>query len=247
MSFIIAANWKMNKGPKETRQFFDTFKEINSDPSIKTLFFVPAVDASETARSLSQTSYGWGPQNIFPAGSGAFTGETSPQVMSELGARYVLVGHSERRQLFFETDEQTNVKIHSALDFDLSPILCVGETLSERKNGTTLEVLNRQLVAALSNVQIKNELHIAYEPVWAIGTGEVANTEQVSEAHQSIRSFLKEKYPDQQQKIKILYGGSVKPNNAEELSKAQEVGGFLVGGASLKPDSFVDIIKAVQG
>lgn len=247
MSFIVAANWKMNKGPREARDFFDEFKKVNEASSVKTIFFVSAVNAVVTSTSLSQTSLSWGPQNIFPAAQGAFTGETSPKVMKDLGADYVLVGHSERRSLFSESDEQTNFKIHGAQDHSLSPILCIGESLEERKAGSTLEVLSRQLIAALSNIDIKQELHIAYEPVWAIGTGEVATVEQVSEAHQFIRQFLREKYPEQHQKINILYGGSVKPENAKELSQAKEVSGFLVGGASLKPESFVKIIKETQG
>lgn len=243
MSFIVAANWKMNKNPKETQSFFESFQSYDLPENIRSLFFVPAVDALTT----SEAGVTWGPQNIFPASHGAFTGENSPQVMKELGAEFVLVGHSERRKLFFESDEQTNIKIHSCQEFELSPILCVGETLEERQQGQTLAVLQRQLVKALSNITPQKELHIAYEPVWAIGTGEVAELEQVSEAHRFIRSFLKEKLPQHQNQMQILYGGSVKAENAKELSQAEEVGGFLVGGASLKPDSFYGIIKAVQG
>jgi len=247
MSFVVAANWKMNKNPKETQDFFSEFLKTEINSSIKTIFFVPSVNALTASEALNQSNIHWGPQNIFPAPEGAFTGETSPKIMAELGAKYVLVGHSERRKLFFESDEQTNVKIHSAQEFGLSPILCIGETLEERKQGLTLEVLNRQLVSGLSNLQPKAELHIAYEPVWAIGTGEVASTEQVSEAHRFIRKFLIEKLPAVHQDMKILYGGSVKPSNARELAMTEEVSGFLVGGASLEPSSFHEIIKAAQG
>lgn len=240
MKFVVAGNWKMHKNPQETKSFFQAFQKFSIPESIQTIFFVPAVNAIPT----SEAKVNWGPQNIFPAASGAFTGETSPKVLAEMGAQYALVGHSERRQLFFETDEQTNVKIQSAQEFALSPMLCVGESLQERKQGLTLEVLERQLVKGLSNVQPQKELHIAYEPVWAIGTGEVATTEQVSEAHRFIRKFLKEKFPNTENQMAILYGGSVKTNNASELSQADEVGGFLVGGASLEPQSFFDIIKA---
>ncbi len=240
MNFVVAGNWKMNKSPKETRDFFNEFAKFEVPHSVQTMFFVPAVNAVAT----SEAQVEWGPQNIFPAASGAFTGETSPKVMADLGANYVLVGHSERRKLFAESDEQTNIKIHSAQEFGLSPVLCVGETLEERNQGLTLEVLQRQLVTALSNVEPTKQLHIAYEPVWAIGTGEVATVEQVSEAHQFIRKFLKEKLPNHESKISILYGGSVKPINAGELARAAEVGGFLVGGASLQPQSFIEIIKA---
>ena len=246
MSFIVSGNWKMNKNPQETKEFFEEFNKFSAPENVQCFFFVSAVNAVSASESLKNSPYGWGPQNIFPAASGAFTGETSPKIMADLGAQYVLIGHSERRKLFFESDEQTNVKLHSANEFGLIPVLCVGESLEERNEGSTLDVLNRQLVSALSNFKPKKELHIAYEPVWAIGTGEVATTEQVSEAHQFIRKFLKEKFPETQASIKILYGGSVKPENAGELSQADEVGGFLVGGASLKVDSFSDIIKAIR-
>lgn len=233
----------MNKSPRETKSFFEELKSLSIPGNIKMIFFVPSVDALPT----SEADVLWGPQNIFPAANGAFTGETSPEVMAHLGATYVLIGHSERRKLFFETDEQTNIKIHSAQEFGLSPILCIGETLEERKEGLTLEVLERQLVKALSNIKPNNELHIAYEPVWAIGTGEVATPKQVSEVHQFVRNFLKEKLPQDQSKMKILYGGSVKSENAKELAQAAEVSGFLVGGASLKASSFVEIAKASLG
>jgi triosephosphate isomerase len=243
MDFIVAGNWKMHKSPQETRDFFLEFGAFEHPEAVRSLFFVPAVNAAETG----QHKVLWGPQNIFPAREGAFTGETSPFVMASLGASYVLVGHSERRQLFAETDEHTNIKIQSAQEFGLSPVLCVGETLEERRQGQTLDVLQRQLITALSNVEPTKELHIAYEPVWAIGTGEVATVKQVSEAHQFIRKFLQEKFPKHQNDMAILYGGSVKPINAAELAQASEVGGFLVGGASLKPQSFFEIIKACRG
>lgn len=246
MSFIVSGNWKMNKNPQEAKDFLEEFTKFTAPENVQCFFFVSSVNAQATSESLKDSQYGWGPQNIFPAASGAFTGETSPKVMADLGAGYVLIGHSERRKLFFESDEQTNVKLHSANEFGLIPVLCVGETLEERNEGSTLDVLNRQLVSALSNYKPSKEIHIAYEPVWAIGTGEVATTEQVSEAHQFIRKFLKEKFPQNHESIKILYGGSVKPENAGELSQAEEVGGFLVGGASLKVDTFTDIIKAIR-
>jgi triosephosphate isomerase len=243
MSFIVAANWKMHKSPEEATAFFSKFAENSIPEHVKVLFFVPAV----TAVAASQSQQLWGPQNIYPASHGAFTGETSPQVMQGLGAQYALVGHSERRSLFHESNADTNLKVKSAQEFGLSPVLCIGETLQQRKSGDTLEVLKAQLTEGLEGFEPSGELHIAYEPVWAIGTGEVASVEQVSEAHQFIRSFLKERFPQLEPKIQILYGGSVKPGNATELSQAQEVGGFLVGGASLQADSFADIIKAVQG
>lgn len=247
MSFIVAANWKMFKTPIEAETFFHSFlPQVESlDEKTKVILFVPAVNAWVSSLQLKGTKVSWGPQNIYPAKEGAFTGENSPSVMAEIGATYALIGHSERRSLFGESNDQTNVKIKSVQEFGLSPILCVGESLEERKSGKTIDVLKTQLSEGLKDIEIKKELHIAYEPVWAIGTGEVATTAQVSEAHQFIRQFLQEKFADKASKINILYGGSVKPENSSELSTAKEVGGFLVGGASLKVDSFYSIIEAV--
>lgn len=245
MSFILAANWKMNKNPKETEEFFSDLLLQDWNNSLSRVFFVPAVNLVTTSNCLKGSSVQWGPQNIYSQESGAFTGENSPKVMADIGAQFALVGHSERRSLFGETDEQTCLKIKALQEFSISPILCIGETLDERKSGKTLEVLKRQLSVGLSGVELKKELHIAYEPVWAIGTGEVATVEQVAEAHQSIREFLKNNYPNEENNMQILYGGSVKAASAGELSQVKEVGGFLVGGASLKVDSFCDIAKAV--
>ena len=237
----------MNKTPAEAAEFFKAIQAIQKPIDSEIIFFVSAVNAPAASEYLNNSEVQWGPQNIFPAAKGAFTGETSPEVMKGLGATYTLIGHSERRALFHESDEDTNRKIQSAQEFGLKSVLCIGETLEERKQGRTLEVLNRQLIAGLSSIELSNNIHIAYEPVWAIGTGEVASVEQVSEAHRFIRKFLSEKYPENFQSVEILYGGSVKPENAMELSQADEVSGFLVGGASLKVDSFTNIIKAVKG
>lgn len=246
MSFIVAANWKMNKNPDETKSFFTELKSQEINSLVKSLFFVPAVNLVTTADCVSETDIGWGPQNIYYKESGAFTGENSPKVMADIGASYGLVGHSERRSLFSETDEETCLKVKALQEFGISPVLCIGETLEERNLGKTIEVLKRQLRVGLSGVEIKKELHVAYEPVWAIGTGEVATIDQVAEAHQAIRQFLKETYPSAESQINILYGGSVKPENAGELAKVDGVGGFLVGGAALKVDSFCEIIKAAS-
>jgi triosephosphate isomerase (TIM) len=246
MSFIIAANWKMHKGPLETKDFFKVFNEKPKFKNTQCLFFVSAINAQSVQESLLNQSFKWGPQNIYPDGAGAYTGENSPEVFQKMGAQYCLIGHSERRTLFNETDEFINLKVKSAQNFQLSPILCVGETLEQRKKGLTLEILNQQILKGLINVNIQNELHIAYEPVWAIGTGEVATLEQVEQAHQYIRKLLVEKFLELNEKIKILYGGSVKPNNSGELAKVANVGGFLVGGASLEPDSLYKIIESSQ-
>ncbi len=245
MSFIIASNWKMNKGPKETEFFFKTFLSSVTPENIKTFFFVPAVSLSKALENLSGTVHLLGAQNIYHEVSGAFTGENSPQVIKEMGVQSVLIGHSERRQLFFETNEMINKKVKIAQSLSLKTILCIGETLDERKNQKTADILLEQLQTGLQDIEPQSELHIAYEPVWAIGTGEVATEEQVKEAHALIRDFLTKRFQTKQKDISILYGGSVKPNNASSLAKVPNVGGFLIGGASLEPDSLNQIIQAV--
>ena len=257
MSFLVAANWKMNKSPGETRAFFSEFLKHRISKSFQLVFFVSPVNGEATAFALGagssnpsseiKTSMSWGPQNIYHKASGAFTGETSPRVMKELGAQYVLVGHSERRTLFGETNEQVKFKVKAAMDFGMSPVVCVGEALAERRQGRTLEVLKAQLQEALEGLKPQKELHIAYEPVWAIGTGEVASPEQVAEAHGFIRKFLEDRFGFHHRDMKILYGGSVKADNACLLKSIEEVGGFLVGGASLEVNSFLEMIRAIEG
>ncbi|MCJ8277310.1 MAG: triosephosphate isomerase, partial [Bdellovibrionales bacterium] len=162
MSFIVSGNWKMNKGPKESQEFFSEFKNPNSN--IKTIFFVPAVNLLTAAQALEGQDVGWGPQNVYFKNNGAFTGENSPEVMAEIGAPYGLVGHSERRTLFGETDEETCQKVKALQEVGISPILCIGETLEERKSGATNDVLKRQLENGLDGVEVQKELHVAYEP-----------------------------------------------------------------------------------
>ena len=248
MTFILAANWKMNKSPKETESFFHEFSKYNLPDFFKIIFFIPSVNATTTAKAneTCKIKFSWGPQNIYHQACGAFTGETSPQVMKNLGADFVLVGHSERRQLFKEDDWQANLKVKAAFDFKMTPILCVGEDLNERKKDLTMEVIKNQLERGLKDIEPKKELHIAYEPVWAIGTGETAKPEQIAKVHEFIRRFLKNKFCSFYQNMKILYGGSVKADNIPLLKKVPEVDGFLVGGASLEPRSFFDIIKALE-
>ncbi len=245
MSFIIASNWKMNKGPKETELFFKTFLSFVIPENIKTFFFIPSVNLTTALNSVTGTSHLLGAQNIFHEVSGAFTGETSPQVLKEMGVDAVLIGHSERRQFFLENDHVLNLKLKLAQKLSLKTIFCIGETLEERKGQKTSQVLLSQLEKGLKDLELSSEFHIAYEPVWAIGTGEVATEKQVEEAHALIRDFLKKRFAHKSEMISILYGGSVKPDNAKSLSHVKNVGGFLIGGASLVPDSLNQIIQAV--
>ncbi len=252
MGFIVAANWKMNKSPGETERFFSDFLKNRLPESMDIVFFIPSVNASVTAQALKvgvrekNLSVFWGPQNIYHQARGAFTGETSPQIMGDLGADFVLVGHSERRILFHEDDRQINLKMQAAIDFEMVPVLCVGESSDERRTKHTMEVLRGQMERGLINIKPKKGLHIAYEPVWAIGTGEVASPGQVEEVHGFIRGFLKNRFGSDHEGMKILYGGSVKADKALSLGRISEVGGFLVGGASLEPESFLGIIRMVE-
>lgn len=182
-------------------------------------------------------------QNMYSEDKGAFTGEISPLMLKDVGCAYVIIGHSERRKYFGETDESVNAKVKKALTSGLKPIVCVGETDDERVKGVTQTVVNRQVRGALAGVEVIDDVVIAYEPVWAIGTGKVATSAQAQEVHAFIRSLLKELYSAAAEGIRILYGGSVTKDNIDELIGMEDIDGALVGGASLKPDGFLGIIK----
>jgi triosephosphate isomerase len=267
--FIVAANWKMHKSPRETTEFFSQFlSQLGAQSgSVKNemVFFVPAIDLVATQAALGDQKVarvapgsatesgsaagiapkiGWGAQNCYFETKGAFTGENSPALIAELGATHTLVGHSERRALFHETDEDTAKKVKALQAVGVTPMLCVGETLQEREAGQTANVIVRQLRAGLAARDSARQIVIAYEPVWAIGTGKVATPAQAGEAHAVLRKALQEiGGADFASKTPILYGGSVKPENANEIAQQKEVVGFLVGGASLDVASFLDLCK----
>ena len=245
--FVTAANWKMHKSPSEAVSFFKVFLSkleasgVAKDPvHRKVIFFVPAIDLWVTQEVLRGTNVGWGAQNCYSEMKGAFTGENSPQVLAELATPYTLVGHSERRAIFHETDADTAKKVKALHQVGITPMLCVGESLQEREAGQTNDVIVRQLTEGLSLRDQTKRVIVAYEPVWAIGTGKVATPEQAGEAHSVLRAALHkiggEALADA---TPILYGGSVKPDNAVEIAKQNEIDGFLVGGASLEVDSFM--------
>ena len=241
-NFIVAGNWKLNKSPKETKSFFEVFlSSLTEAQQSAFVFFPPAVNLSVTQECLKNTKIGWGAQNIYYENSGAFTGENSPQVIKEMGATHALIGHSERRSLFNETNGLVAKKVKAAQDNGLIPLLCVGESLEERERGETLQVITTQLKEGLKWADLKQKMIVAYEPVWAIGTGQVASPQQAQEAHQSLREELENIQKNLGDKISLLYGGSVKPDNAKTLSQQADIDGFLVGGASLKPDVFKEI------
>ncbi len=236
----IAGNWKLNKSPAAVRDFASQMLPLIKGVSKDLQWVVfPQMLAVEAALSAFKSSpLNVGVQNFYFENEGAFTGETSATVAVEMGVRYGLIGHSERRQYFHETDETVAKKVKCALQANVTPVLCIGETLEQRLAGETSAVIQKQLAVGLAGITAESSLWVAYEPVWAIGTGRVATTEQVAEVHALIRRQLPS------QNTPILYGGSVKPDNAQLLAAQPNVDGFLIGGASLNASSFFEIGKA---
>lgn len=246
---VIAANWKMHKGPEATREFFRHFRPRFDDDAPRLLVFPPALSFAAAREGVpDDPRVELGVQNIHWEDSGAFTGELSASMAAEAGATHVLVGHSERRHVFGESDREVGWKVKAALDRDLVPVVCVGETLEQREAGRVEEVVVEQIDAAIEPIADRDEASfmVAYEPVWAIGTGETATPEDASSAHGTLRRRLGDLLDDDRAaEIPILYGGSVKPHNARDLLAASDVTGVLVGSASLEPDSFSRIAQAV--
>jgi triosephosphate isomerase len=244
--FIIAGNWKMNKTAAESAAFVKELDgRIGPNEKIEVLIFPPSTSLY-AVKGLSE-KIRVGCQNMFYEDKGAYTGEISPPMAKEL-VDYVLIGHSERRQIFKETDQEVNKKIKAALTHRLTPLVCVGETLDEREQGKTIERVGDQVeqaLAGLTEEQIE-QIVFAYEPVWAIGTGKTALPEQAQEVHAFIRELLKKKIPHPRD-TKILYGGSVKPGNTRDLLSQKDIDGALIGGASLKVDPFSAIIQTSAG
>lgn len=243
---LIAANWKMYKTPAEALAFTDAFLPLVATQQKTEIVLCPAMTSlAATIAATKGTQVHIGAQTMDWHDNGAYTGETSPLMLTAIGATHVLIGHSERRQYFNETDETVNLKLKSALAHKLVPIVCVGEHLSEREADKTTEVLDRQTAAALSGIDpaTATPLVIAYEPVWAIGTGRTATPQIAEEAHKIIRAQIaKSLGPAIAASTRILYGGSVKPDNAASLCCLGDIDGALVGGASLDPVSFAQII-----
>lgn len=242
---VIAGNWKMYHGPVLTRDFFARLQTESAD-RVTLLIFPPAVSLPAAAESVAGGSVRLGVQNVHWEESGAFTGETSVSMAREAGAEFALIGHSERRHVFGETDDEVARKVASVLTGGLIPVVCVGETLDQRRSGRLEEVILRQLDAALDGLGDSTaDVLIAYEPVWAIGTGETATPQDAAGAHSILRARLRERLGDERAAgTPILYGGSVKAANATELLSAENVDGVLVGGASLDPESFAAIAES---
>jgi triosephosphate isomerase (TIM) len=243
---LVAANWKMYKTVAESVAFLKDFRNLVKDyDDVDIVVAPPFLAVAAAAEAVHGSDIGIAGQDMYWEREGAFTGEVSAHMLKAAGAEYVIIGHSERRTKFGETDTQVNRKVKAALEHELTPIVCIGETLDEREGGKTLEVLDRQLRLGLEGLQPKAiaSLAVAYEPVWAIGTGKTATTAQAQEAHEHIRNRIRGWFgADAAEQCRILYGGSVKPANARELTSQADVDGALVGGASLDVKGFTEIV-----
>jgi triosephosphate isomerase len=248
---FIAGNWKMNLDRAAAVALAaGVAEEADSLVGVDLAVCPPFVYLEAVAGALSGSNVALGAQNMYHQSAGAFTGEVSAAMLRDLGCTYVILGHSERRHILGETDQDVNKKVHAALAAGLTPIVCVGELLAEREGGRTLEVIRRQFNESLDGLSAEQlaGLVIAYEPVWAIGTGRVATTEQAEEVHLDLRKIMQERYNAQvAQSVRIQYGGSVKPDNAADLLAQPDIDGALVGGASLKVDAFLGIVAGAAG
>jgi len=244
---IIAGNWKMYKTVSEAIHFVEGLTPLIENARHCDIVLAPPFTAlGEAVRAAKGTSILIASQDVFWEKEGAFTGQVSAPMIADVGCRFAIIGHSERRQFFGETDEQVNKKIRATLDAGLTPLVCVGEVLAEREANQTFTVILRQLEQAVNNLtgQDFSRIVLAYEPVWAIGTGRTATPEIAAEVHKRIRQFASEKFGAESSKIlRILYGGSVKPDNIKGLMAQVDIDGVLVGGASLKPESFASIVN----
>ena len=246
MQKIIAGNWKMNMLPDEAIKFIDELAPLVKDTQNKVILCVPYTDLFYSLLTAQGTNIKIGAQNMHWEENGAYTGEVSGKMLKSIGVEYVIIGHSERRMYFAETDETVNKKVISAHKYGLKPIVCVGENLEQRENGEAENIITAQTEKALyglSNEQVENTI-IAYEPIWAIGTGKTATNEEANDAIKAIRNKVADIYGQETAKrVIIQYGGSIKSNNAKELFSMSDINGGLVGGASLKVDEFAKIVN----
>lgn len=246
---VIAGNWKMNNNLSESQNLITRLTSGLSNLKINcdVIICPPYTSLSEANTLIKKTSVKLGAQNVYHEDNGAYTGEISPLMLKSVGCEYVIIGHSERRTIFRETNETINKKIKKALEHGLKVIFCVGETLEEREKNITYEVVKKQVMEGLQDISDKDmsNIIIAYEPVWAIGTGRNATPQQAQDVHLFIRNLIGEKYSRSiGEDLTIQYGGSVKPDNAKELLSQPDIDGALVGGACLKAESFIEIVKA---
>ncbi len=243
---VIAGNWKMNMLPNEAIKFIEEFTPLVKDTENEVILCVPYTDLFYALMTAQDTNIKIGAQNMHFEEKGAYTGEVSAQMLKSINVEYVIIGHSERRQYFNETDETVNKKIKAAFANGLKPIVCVGETLEQRENGTTIDVITKQTELALEGLTEEQvaETIIAYEPIWAIGTGKTATSDDAQNSIKAIRDKIQQIYGQNvSERVIIQYGGSVKSSNAKELFEMPDIDGGLVGGASLKPEEFSKIVN----
>lgn len=236
---IIAGNWKMNKTPSEAVALINELKPLVANDEVDVVFCVPAIDLVPAMEAAKGTNINIGAENMYFEESGAYTGEIAPNMLTDIGVKYVIIGHSERREYFAETDETVNKKVLKAFEHGITPIICCGETLEQREQGITIDFIRQQIKIAFMNVTAEQakEAVIAYEPIWAIGTGKTATSDQAEEVCAAIRACIAEIYDDATAAaIRIQYGGSMNAGNAAELLAKPDIDGGLVGGASLKPE-----------
>ncbi|MCH6258225.1 triose-phosphate isomerase [Puniceicoccaceae bacterium K14] len=248
--YLIAGNWKMNLTPSESEELASgVAKAVGKDASVEVVVSPTFTALDRVSKIIEDSTVKLGAQNMSPKASGAYTGEISAAMLRDVFTKYVILGHSERREYFGETDVLVNEKVLFALESQIKPILCIGETLEDREADKTLEVVKTQLLGGLESVEESQlvDVVIAYEPVWAIGTGKTATPEMAQEVHASIRSLLSEKYSaSAAEKVQILYGGSMKPANAEDLLAQADIDGGLIGGAALDAASFGALVEAAK-
>lgn len=240
---VIAGNWKMNMLPNEAIEFMLQLDPLVKDSKNEVIVCAPFTDLFYTINAAQDTNIHVGAQNMHWEENGAYTGEISPDMLKCINCEYVIIGHSERRQYFNETDETVNLKVKAALKHGLKPIVCVGETLDEKEAGKTLEIIKNQTLKALNGLTLQDlsNIIIAYEPIWAIGTGKTATADDANDSIKAIREQIVQEFGTDD--VTILYGGSVKPSNAKELFEMSDIDGGLVGGASLKVDLFSQIVN----
>lgn len=236
---IIAGNWKMNKTPSETIKLIEELKPLVSNNDVDVVFCVPAISLTTAIEATKGTNIQIGAQNMYFEESGAYTGEIAPNMLTDIGVNYVIIGHSERREYFAETDDAVNKKVKKAFEHGITPIICCGESLTQREQGVTIDFIRQQIKIAFLDVtkEEARQAVIAYEPIWAIGTGKVASTEQAEEVCAAIRDCIAQIYDQATaEEIRIQYGGSVSADSAKDLFSQANIDGGLVGGASLKAD-----------
>lgn len=242
---IIAGNWKMNNTIKEGIQLIEDIKNTDLNKDVEAVVCTPFTSLTDAKKALDGTSIKLGAQNMHWEKNGAYTGEISPEMLREIGVDYCIIGHSERRQYFNETDETVNKKLKSALENGITPIICVGETLEEREAGTAEKVVKDQIIKGFEDISSEavKDIVIAYEPIWAIGTGKTASSDDADSMCGFIRETIGQLYGEEKENIRIQYGGSVKPSNIKELMDKTNIDGALVGGASLKAEDFIQLIN----